>query len=296
MLSEEQTSKIIKFVPDVLKISNPMEKKAQDPKKLLQDIIVAFYAAIPFQNITLADEDRWHKPTLDEVIDDVTSGCGGLCYTLGVFMKYLLETLNYEASHVTATMSTPAGYADNHILCLVTNVETHGDKYLVDVSGYPVFELISLDFEKESCVYNNSFLEYKFGWESEKCLVRYHRRGESRPMAPGEVITDGWRRVCIVDPTPRDLSFFDEPMRKAFADSELARKITPFHSTLRLVSFHGPDMKAVCMKDKTLLVENDAHVLVPQKLATGQEVVEKIAELFPNLREAAEKGVKLLKL
>lgn len=181
---------------------------------------------------------------------------------------------------------------------LPTNGSDNDTRYLVDITGYPVFEPIPLDFEKESPVYENSFLEYKFVWESPDCVVRYHRKGESRPIAPGEVIVDGWRRVCVIDLSPKGISFFDEPMHKVYGQPDLM--ITPFHHSLRLVTFlpsdSGKDLRSLCVKDKLWLVANDRHNLEPRELASGQDVVDKIGELFPILREDAGIAVKYLKL
>ena len=87
----------------------------------------------------------------------------------------LLEALGYEVYHVTSSIGNKP---DNHILTIVQNVQKPGDKFLVDVGiGYPTFDPIPLDFVKESPVYKQSFLEYKFAW-LEGMLVRFHRREE----------------------------------------------------------------------------------------------------------------------
>ena len=138
------------FVTDVLKISFPMERRQHDGSKLLQDIMTAFYTTIPFQSITLIAQspEARHTPSLNEIVDDVISGRGGLCYTLNVFMKYLLQSLGYNVHHVSSSMLGPPNNI-NHILCLVCDLCTPGDRYLVDVGvGYPTFEPVSLKFER----------------------------------------------------------------------------------------------------------------------------------------------------
>lgn len=194
----------------------------------------------------------------------------------------------YEVHHLRSAIVNP----DNHILCLVTNVHTRGDRFLVDVGmGYPSFEPIPLDFERESRIYRQSFLEYKFVWEDGQC-ARYHRQGETRPIMPGEVSTDGWRRVCVIDPSPKDLSFFTESMHKVYSQPDLM--YSPFHHSLRLVSFQHT--RAVCVRDKCLLTENDAHTMEERILTTREDMVEKISELFPVLHDATEAAVANLKL
>ena len=283
---------ILNFLTDVLKISSPMERRQHDSGKLLQDIMTAFYTTIPFQSITLIAQspEARHTPSPDDIINDVISGRGGLCYTLNVFMKYLLQLLDYNVHHISSTVMGPP---NNHILCLVCDLDTPGDRYLVDMGvGYPTFEPVSLKFEKESQIYKQSFLEYKFVWEEGLC-IRCHRRGEKRPLLPGEVIIDGWRKVCFIDPSPKDLSFFDEPMHKVYGEPDLM--YSPFHHSLRLVSFRCPHMKAVCIKDKHLLEEDDTHTMEDHTL-TRKEIIEKVGELLPVLHDYTEAAVNNLNL
>lgn len=50
MLSEEEA---VSFVRDTLGIPDPKEKVSQDPYQFLKDLMPAFIARIPFQNLTL---------------------------------------------------------------------------------------------------------------------------------------------------------------------------------------------------------------------------------------------------
>ena len=84
----------------------------------------------------------------------------------------------------------------NHIFVHARNVERPGDAFIVDCgTGFPTFRAISLDFEKESPVYKDSFLEYKFIRHEGKVL-RMHRDGNqsSRGHLFGLEfnIIDGW--------------------------------------------------------------------------------------------------------
>ena len=268
----------VSFVLEVLKIDSPMEKmsgaKSGDRFFLLDQIIKAFHATIPFQSISLISvqpDNRIRAPGIKEIKSDVMLRKGGLCYTLNMFMKLLLESLGYEAFHCTSHIFAQ----DNHILTMVKNLVKPQDRYLVDVGiGYPTFEAVPLDFVKESRIYNQSFLEYKFVWEG-NMLARWHRRGDMRALKEGEVVIDGWRRFCIIDPTPRDQQYFEKPMNLVYSEA------TIFHRSLRAILF--PGLKAVSFRDMSLLVENDSHVLVKAKFEFVSEFLEKVKEIFPSL-------------
>lgn len=283
------TAEAISFVTEVLDVSCPAERSKSDRFTLLAEIIKAFHGVIPFQSLSLIavePKNRRSAPSLEEIKADVTSGKGGLCYSLNTFMKLLLQALGYEVYHVISSIVKP----DNHILTIVRNLQKPGDKFLVDVGiGYPTFDPVPLDFVEESSVYKQSFLEYKFVWV-EGMLVRFHRKGELRPMKEGEVVIDGWRKVCIIDPTPRDLTYFQKPMDKVYSDPSLS----PFHTSLRVVYF--PRGKAVCIRDNCLLVENDSHELVGEPLADGKEIVDKVRELFPLLTDTALSAIDNMKI
>ena len=266
MLSQKEA---MYFVTEVLKIPRPVESKQENPHDFLSRLIVAFHQTIPFQSMSLLavkPEDR-HKPTLQETKLSVMSGKGGLCYSLNPFMKFLLEALGYDVYFVSSDIKHPS----NHIITVVQNLRKPGDKYLVDVGiGYPTFEAIPLDFEYESPVYMHSFLQYKFVREG-NAIVRWHGKGGSMP---GVMIVNGWRKICIIDPTPKTLEFFNEPMNLVYTDP----CITPFHTSLRVAIFRG--LKATCIKDMSLLLEDDGHTLQETKFADYSALLDTIKKLL----------------
>ena len=96
--------------------------------------------------------------------------------------------------------------------------------------------------------------------------------------------------MCIIDPTPRDLTYFQEPMDRVYSDPS----ITPFHTSLRVVAF--PRGKVVCIRNNCLLVENDAQELVEEQLADGREILDKVNDLFPLLGDVALLALENLKM
>jgi len=279
MLTEEEA---IHFVVKVLKVPKPLEKKRENPHGFLNQLISSFHETIPFQSMSLMSlkpEDR-HLPTPEEIRQNVVSGVGGLCYTLNTFMKFLLQALDYDVYFVSSHIRHP----NNHIITVVQDLMKPGDKHLVDVGvGYPTFEAIPLDFEHESPVYMQSFLEYKLVREG-NVIVRWHGRGESRPGVP---VVNGWRKVCIIDPTPRNLEFFDEPMTSVYTSPD--PDLTPFHTSLRAIIFK--DKRAICIKNTSFIVEDENHKLQETKMDHQDAPLEIIAQYFPQLHLLAVKAL-----
>ena len=264
----------VHFVTTVLKIDSPLQKLEKDRVQFLHELNLAYQRTMPFQNIdTVAQEPaKRHTPTWEEIKDAAMRSRGGRCYVLNVFMKTLLEALGYDVHHAACNIFSP----NNHMTTIVRNLTSPGSKHLVDISAYPTFEIVSLDFEKESPVYNHSFLEFKFVREGDT-IARYHRKGENRPKMPTEVITpDGWRRVIVIDPTPRELDYFDHSMNEAYT---IPGKTTPFLVTFRAVVFK--DLKLTAIKNTTLLTEKDNHSLEAKEMATREEMIKMVGEHFP---------------
>lgn len=254
------------------------KKQKNDPLGLLNEIILSFHYNIPFQNVTLLAKPLSLRatPTWAEIKEEVTSKRGGLCYTCNCFMKCLLDSLGYSAYHVSSSIQ----HDNNHI---ITVVEIHGKKYLVEVGvGYPTFEAIPLDFGDETPVFNHSFLHYKFVRQSETVIVRMHKKSTgfaSEEFKDGEI----WRENCVIDLTPRDVAFFNGSMSVVYQ----VPTMTPFHNSLRIVSYSENGTKA--FKDKLYFEESsDTHCLVVnEEVGNLDKLVEKIKTLYPVLSVAA---------
>lgn len=217
------------------------------------------------------------------------SGKGGLCYTLSIFNKFLLEALGYNVHLVGGDIGIP----NNHVLTVVNDLKKPGDKYIVDVGfGVPNFEPIPVDFECESPVYAHSYSRVKYVREDSK-LIRCHKKTFIH-FPDG---ADSWRPICISDERlqPRQSSYFDEIMEKVYTDIDGA--ITPFCNSLRAITFRGDgaNLKCLALKDSSLLLENESHDLEEVKLGSVEEILEKVDLHFPLLSDAARKAVKNVK-
>ncbi len=267
----------VSFVKEVLSISDVERKLSENKYELLCEIVKEFHEKIPFQNYSLiaVPSAERSQPTIDEIIREVRSGRGGLCYSLNVFMKLLLEALDYTVHHVLSAVSN---LPDNHLITIASNVRDHGDKYLIEVgTGFPTFKPIPIDFDQESPVYDESFIKYKLKWVSKNRLER-----EMMFQVPGSE----WKLFYSWETARKKLEEMDAAMTSVYTDP----KITPFHTSLRAVRFvHG---KAVCIRDMTLLMEDNSHILQEKKLSTELEFLDAVGEHFPLLVEAAKKALK----
>ena len=86
----------------------------------------------------------------------------------------------------------------------IYDVCTPGDRYLFEAGlGLPTFRPINLDFEAESPVFVDSFLEYKYVKHEGK-IFRMHRSGcpiikSGRKHPLVDFYIEDWRRFYIAD-------------------------------------------------------------------------------------------------
>ena len=235
------------------------------------------------------------RPTLDEIKAAIVCGKGGLCYSMNIFMKFLLEALGYDVCHISSDIFHPK----NHVLTIVNNLKKTGDQYIVEAGcGYPCFTPISLDFKGESTIYSQSFLHFKFAHEEGK-IVRYHKR--SRTLMDIPPSTSGgeeeyWRKYCVMDPTPQDFSFFNDPMDEVYGNPDTPLII--FHKIFRIVGYvkDNGNLRFVAFKNTSLLLENDSHQLKETKFRTVEELLDQVQLYFPHLYSDAAKAVQNLEL
>lgn len=273
MFSKERA---VKFLTDVLGISDAEQLLKEDRLTLLSTIMEAYQAKIPFQSLSLMTEPLSNRrlPTIEESVADVEAGKGGLCYSVNVFLKILFDALDYTTYH---TMATCMGLDNNHIITIAKDVVVSGDRYIVDSGTGFHTAVIPLNFETESPIHDDCFLKYKYAWE-EGLLKRYNLRGERK----GE---GKWEVFCVSDMVPKDLSCFEAPMCQVYTDPS---KI-PFHTSMRAIKF--PNQKAVCICDMKLLVEDDKHTFQETKFSSEGEFLDAVKEHFPLLVEDAKKAL-----
>ena len=276
----------IQFAAEILGISSPLKKLEEDRVHFLNEVIKAVHSNLPFQSVSINQrEDDRHLPTLDEIKTAALNRQGGLCYSLVVMTVKLLSTFGYDAHFIGADVN---GSLNNHVAGIVLNLTHPGSKHLVEINGWPTFEAVPLDFKKESPVYGQSFLQFKFVREG-SAIVRYHLKTNHCPMASDDLYNDRdvWRKICAFDITPKDLSYFGEPMTTVHTKPG---ENAPFLTSFRAVVYK--DLKLIAVKDKTLMIENDNHELVATPITNCQEMVETVIKYFPQFTSyCVEKAV-----
>ena len=269
------------FVADVLKLSNARERLERNRPDFLDDLIGAFYSSVPFQNVTLLSQPAEERrvPTWEDIKAAVNGGYGGLCYTLSAFMNALLTALGYDTYLAGGCVQYDG---PTHMLVIVRDLTTRGSLHLVDVPGYPTFQAIPLDFEKESPVYHHSVYPYKFIKTDSKVIWRMHRQEleQERPLVHGrECFVDGWRRFCQIDITPRDLSSFYETMVVVYTKPEL--NATRFLTSLHAVWY--PGLKLIALRNCTFKIECERGKEETKLLSTRDELTTIMINHFPNI-------------
>ena len=157
----------ISFLTKVLGFPNATKQLLmEDRLKLLSIILEAYQENIPFQSFSLMTEplSNRHLPTAEEIVAQVGSGKGGICYPVNAFLKILLDALGYS-TYQTMSQCFMGGSGNNHIITVVKDVVVQGDKYIVDAGTGFQTAPFPLDFEKESPVYEECYLKYKYVWE-----------------------------------------------------------------------------------------------------------------------------------
>ena len=305
-------TKIRHFLREDLSLDIPEDLSFLPPSsrlQLLNNAIERFSFRIPFQNILLMSEapELRRLPTLEELVDDVVAGRGGLCYTNNTFFKYALEVLGFEAFHVAASVSQP----HSHIIIGVRHVVQAGDCYLVEVGcGYPSFSAISMDFVRESPTLKDSFCTYKLVKKEGNddgpypTYERWQRRDAVRVVAPADIRGDdaAWFRFYDFMLEPRSLEHF-RPYIGPLYENPPARG--PFHKMISMSQFpegRGVTLKSVVVpkEDKSvrklvLIAEQADGAAKKTEFLVDEEVqfrraMETAGNLFPALREMIGKA------
>ncbi|KAH9502778.1 hypothetical protein Btru_069763 [Bulinus truncatus] len=277
------------FLKNILDVKEAEMRLSTDRKGLLDNIVTNMQTRLLFNNMRLLSDppESRHRPTFEEIKLDLKNGIGGLCYNLNVAAYYLIKAIGYDAvlAHGTCTSSTR--FEDNHVFVYINNVEKSKDKFLLEAGfGFPTFRVINLDFDKESPIYIDSFIEYKY-IKHEGLIMRMHRKGE---LVKGSVNTpdgvnfflDGWRRFYFADPEryTNDIEEFFAPFDKVFQNPSAS----PFHMSFRVVGF--PSRKAVMVVNDKTLIENDQGELVATVIEGGDEgIIQTVQKHFPAIPE-----------
>ena len=281
MFTKEQAVSLLEKSWGMTNVEKQLET---DPKKLLNNIIVIIEEKVPFNVLFVRLgilEPMPFDQNLDYLKEFCISGNGGNCMLVNSFTCYLLNGLGYSAN---VSFSTVTSHQVNpHLIIIVKDLEKVGDLHLVDCGlGQPSFQVISLNFDQESPIYRDSFLEYKFIRHGE-CIFRMHRKGDvvdhSNKQAHLDFYVGDWRRYYSFNASETykcssltGNSFFP-------VDAAIRNTVVP-----RVVRFPGG--KAVLIIGNKLFLER-SHDQTLEKITMGSfnEILKAYRKYFPTVDE-----------
>ncbi|XP_072180205.1 uncharacterized protein [Diadema setosum] len=281
MTSEEAFT----FVREVLGVTSPRDKMASDPVALLNEILFSWQANMPYQtvrSIATPKKDR-HRPTLLEVKNDILAKLGGRCYHNNVGCHMVIKALGYQVSLVPGDI---VGTKSAHTVIMVYDLSGEGSKHMADVGtgGWPTFELIPLDFEKESPEYHESFLIYKFVRQGD-FIVRLHN-AESDPAGLEHFkasLKDGWYTYASIR--------YDEPVAVSHFDDVMTDLYTQVNDDIPLLRklwcMAFPKGRFLSINNTTLLEEQNDGCIKKTYLRSRDEIIDAFKRYFPQFDECA---------
>ncbi|XP_038052618.1 uncharacterized acetyltransferase YvcN-like [Patiria miniata] len=272
------STEVTQFLECVLQIQSPMESLARDRVSFLRDLIAAFLSKIPYQSVTsiATPKPERRRLTFQEIKFDMMTRRGGLCYEMNSFMKLLLEKLGFEVYHIGCTSF---GKTNNHLAIVVKNLSRPGDLHLVDVGcGHPTFELVPLDFDKESPLYKTSFLVHKFVKDADGSFRWMHKSYRDFD-GPSVIVVDGWYMFMKFKLEFRDIEFF-------FPHMEIVHtvEIGPEALSIMLVQLKAVDYrngKLLAITGTSNLEEDASGKVNKKRITSPQELLEAYRVHFP---------------
>ena len=283
MLSKEES---LAYIRDVLKIREPEEEMRQSRLDFLNKLLCAFYAINPFQNVAHMSRpvSERHVPGIPETKQSLLSGVGGLCFSSNLSLFMLLRSMEFDVYMNLSTVNPETNDIDDHVMLLIKNVNSEGDMFLADGGfGHPLFQAIGFDFDKESKVYNESYLRYKLVKENGKYTLMIDRSklilSPDISSEPSEGPNTREFQPCYdfrINPT-RDIEKLVEHMDAVYLDPEQ----TPFHKTIRAMKYRNK--RLVLISNCKLVLEADDGTIHVTMIADDQDIVAAFKNYFPEL-------------
>ena len=285
MLSKDES---LAYITNVFGIQQPEEEMNTNRLAFLNKLIRAFYAAMPFQNVTLMSKplSERHVPSLAEIKQSLYRGTGGLCTSLNISFFILLRSIGFDVYMNLSRVFLETNIQENHAILLARNVDKDGDMYLIDVgAAHPTFQAIRLDFKNESPIYHDSYSFYKFIHEAGDIIRRVLDRSilflsndkSSEIPKSGEFMPFYEFKV---NPTT-DIDQLREHINIIYTEPDL----TPFHNSVRAIKFK--DKRLVLISNCKLVLEAEDGSLNIEILPDDETIVAAYKEHFPELEEAS---------
>ena len=215
---------------------------------------------------------------LKEINEMCMSGLGGNCSIISTFTWQILEGLGYSA-HLCGSIVTSLA-TNLHLALIVKDLGNPGDIHLVDCGlGQPMFRPVSLNFNEESPIFQESYLEYKY-IKHGGTILRMHGKGDlvkhnDPPNDSLDFILGKWRRFyefTLEDFERETLQRFG----KFFETPDAPEKYVP-----RAAIY--PEGKAIIVTGYNLFTEQEDKTLKKTKLGTDDEVMTAYQDYFPSI-------------
>uniref|UniRef100_A0A0B7B6P0 arylamine N-acetyltransferase n=1 Tax=Arion vulgaris TaxID=1028688 RepID=A0A0B7B6P0_9EUPU len=288
----------LQYLQNVLRIPisevpNFSEKSVSTETKLafLETLLQLFLALEPFQSIYLMSDEiiNRRRPTWEEIKRDLLLGRGGLCYWLNAFMYALLTSLGLNTGITYSSYNTAVKCPDDHLIVLLHDLVAPGSLHLVDAGlGCFIPHAVPLDFTKESQVYTDSFMTYKFCKESEnKFYMKKRVPADTPPPISNGVETKEtnqqyiWSWVHYFNPQISLKTL--EPFFACF--DNVFTNITQLSSHTSPRSMCWPNGRLLALVNSKLIQENDDGILIKTS------IIEPIVRANPSIPSQNNSGL-----
>ena len=282
MLSKEES---LAYITNVLGIKQPEEEMKTNRLEFLNKIIRSFFAAMPYQNVTLMSKPltERHVPSIAEIKQPLLRGTGGLCTSLNISCFMLLRSIGFDVyMNISRVFLWDLKIQENHIIVLARNVQKDKDMYLIDVgAAHPTFQAISLDFKDESPIYHDSYSLYKFIRKDGDIILRVHDRSI---LFLSSEVPKSEEFMLFYDfkysPTT-NIDQLIEHVSVVYTDPDI---IPPFHKSVRAIIFKNKRLVLIS-NSKRVLEADDGNINI-EILVDDEAIVATYKEHFPELEEA----------
>ncbi len=276
----------VEFLQNSWKMNDIELQLKADREMFLNKLIKTIYERVPFQLLSvfkdllsLQNKQKLMTYTTKDINKMCMSGLGGNCGLINAFTWNLLKVFGYSA-HFCGTLATTTAVDVAHLTLIVKDLVNTGDIHLVDCGvGLPTFTAISLNFNEESPIFEESFLEYKYIKHGGK-ILRMHGKGDlvrrnDPPIEGLDFILGKWRRFyefTLEDFEGKTLDRFGN-----YFDARGAPKNMPPRAA------RYPGGKAVIILGNNLFTEQEDKMLKKTELGSDDEVMKAYQDYFPSI-------------
>lgn len=252
-----------------LELRHALATLGRDRRAFVEALMRRFRRRVPFQSVNVLATNQ--LPSTSQLRQEVLSGQGGLCLTLNVFLKALLEALGLEAFLSLCTIH----HTTRHPTVLVRDLVRAGDLHCVEIGcGHvlPTPLLIPTSARLNPQRHQRGYLELELVRRQTArgtTVVRYHTyRRHQRP--------DQRDRFWEMDLQPSSWAQVLDAVRPVYRG----------YAKLRVVLVRGPELLITAYKDQLRLTEDPlTRQLRQHRFASRDQCARSLARDLPQLSE-----------